>query len=460
MIPLLQFFSKLKFKSPFGRELPPAAFLSPEGLHAEADRDLARRSTAGVSSYFLLWLIIYFTSDLEKLHAVLLEFIGFILAALVVGRLYVALSFHSLYAASPRRWRLLFAIGTILSAAMWGGFCVLALKFDGLGATSVMILLSTAGIAAGGIVSLAPAARLGGFFVGILLISIVPSTFISGLRPEKGIALLSLAFFIYMFFLSRRLHVEYRSSLAGRAELVRAKEAAEAATIAKGQFIASVTHELRTPLTTIIGALGMIESYPPEGMPEQAKTLVGMAYLNGKRLSRLINDLLDFEKLDARRMVVRCQPMALTPVLKHALELNLSYDESRRVSFVLEEPPVELWVSADEQRLLQVMTNLLSNAAKHSRDNERVLIRVSHGEGVARVSVIDRGAGVPEDFREHIFEEFAQAQSDSTGKTQGTGLGLAISKAIIEQMGGTIGFDSEVGRGATFYFNLPMAKKP
>ena len=107
---------------------------------------------------------------------------------------------------------------------------------------------------------------------------------------------------------------------------------------------------------------------------------------------------------------------------------------------------------------MQVMTNLLSNAAKHSPKGEQVVISARAGEGKVRVAVSDRGAGVPENFRANIFEKFAQAKSSSTNKANGTGLGLAISKAIIDKMGGSIGFDSVVGQGATFYFDLPQAE--
>lgn len=435
-----------------------ADLLQRDDLRTEACRDLARRSVNGVAAYFVLWLIIYYASELEHANDALLEFLGFMLAAAGIGRLYLALNFHKLYTANPQRWRWLFAVGTIMSAAIWGGVCALALDFDGLGTTSIMVMLSTAGIAAGGIVSLEPAAWLGGIFIALLLFPIVPFALLSGNVPEKGVALLFLAFFIFMFLLWRQLHAEYWRALAGRVELVRAKEAAEAATLAKGQFIASVSHELRTPLTAIIGALGMIESYPEEGVPAQTMKLVDMAYENGKRLSVLINDLLDFEKLDAKRMEFHYQLMSLRPFLVRALELNYSYAETYRVSFIFEQPPSDVEVIADENRLMQVMTNLLSNAAKHSSAGAKVLITVKQSEGKVRIAVSDSGAGVPEVFRKHIFEKFAQAESSSVRKMNGTGLGLAISKAIIEQMGGTIGFDSTVGQGATFYFDLPLAE--
>lgn len=435
-----------------------AALSSREDLRAEADRDLARRSIAGVFYYFLVWLIIYYASELEHASGALLEFLGFMLAAAGVGRLYLALNFHRLYAVHPRIWRWLFAVGTILSAAIWGGVCALALNYDGLGATSVMVMLSTAGIAAGGIVSLAPAARLGGVFVVFILFPIVPFALLSGKVTEKGVALLFLTFFVFMFIMWRRLYNEYWHALAGRGELVVAKEAAEAANLAKGQFIANVSHELRTPLTAIIGALGMIKTYPPDDMSTQTMTLVDLAYENGKRLSILINDILDFEKINANRMEFHIQPMALTPFLERALELNHSYAENYGVSFRLEQPLPKVDVVADENRLMQVMANLLSNAAKHSPAAEQVLVSVKERQGVARVAVSDRGAGVPEAFRERIFEKFTQADGSSTRAKNGTGLGLAISKAIIEKMGGKIGFDSVIGQGATFYFDLPLAE--
>jgi len=425
---------------------------------AEADRDLARRSVAGVFTYFVLWLIIYATRQLE-INRVLMEFLGFLLAAFAVARLYLALHFDGLYAAGKQRWRFLFALGNILSALTWGGVCALALYFNNLGPTSLMVLLATAGIAAGGIVMLAPAPRLGGIFLLSLLLPIVPFPLATGPSSEQAVVLLIIVFLLFMLFMWRRLHIEYWQALALRAELVRAREAAEAATRAKGQFIANVSHELRTPLTAIVGALDLVRSRASENVPAQTMNLIDMAYQNGRHLATLINDILDFEKLNAGGMSFNCRPIALMPIIRNALELNHSYAGRYRVAFVLENTlPEETLVIADGQRLLQVMANLLSNAAKHSPLGENVFISLQKTNGSIRVAVRDKGAGIPEAFREHIFGKFAQAESSSTNKDSGTGLGLAISKAIVEGMGGTIGFDSVAGQGATFHFDLPLAQ--
>jgi signal transduction histidine kinase len=261
-----------------------------------------------------------------------------------------------------------------------------------------------------------------------------------------------------MFLMWYRLHAEYWQALSIRVQLKRAKIAAEEANAAKGIFIASVSHELRTPLTSVIGSLGMIITYMSEGLTAEAKSLVDMAYQNGKRLSVLINDILDFEKLSAHRMEFNYQWVLLTPFLNKAMELNQVFSEGYRVSVVLQQPDAEIKVQTDEQRLMQVITNLLSNAVKHSPEGEEVIISAELNADRVRVAIKNKGEGVPEFFRHRIFEKFAQADNSGGSKNNGTGLGLSISKEIIEQMGGDINFISEPGQGATFYFDLPLAQ--
>ena len=425
-------------------------------LRTEADRDLARRSLVVVASYFLIWLIIYYTAQPDELNVTLLEFLGFLLLASGVERYYLGLNFSRLYAAHPRQWRWLFTGGTLLAAASWSSVCLLALNYSGFGTTTLLVLLATAGLAAGGIVSLAPAPWLGGIFILVLLSPTVEYAWEQGSLRAKPYALIFMTFLVFMFFLWRRLHVEYWQGLIARAELVRAKETAEAATRAKAQFIASVSHELRTPLTSIIGSLNMVNSYPELKVAGEAKTLIDLAYRNGKRLSELINDLLDYEKLSAQRMSFKREHIALSPFLARAVELNQPYAAGHQVTLAFDPPQADFAVVADDHRLMQVMTNLLSNAAKHSPAGSRVIVSAAAVPAGVRVSVRDQGPGVPEDFRQHVFQHYAQAEGAGRVPT-GTGLGLAICKAIVEQLGGRIGFDSAPGQGATFHVELPLA---
>lgn len=223
----------------------------------------------------------------------------------------------------------------------------------------------------------------------------------------------------------------------------------------KSEFVSTVSHELRTPLTSISGALGLIAGGVLGEIPVAAKQMINMAAKNALRLSLLINDLLDMDKMAAGKMPLNLQKQPLMPLIRQAMEFISSYGEQYQVSFrIIAEADVRVTVDAD--RLTQVLNNFLSNAAKFSPHGSQVQIAVQRMNGVVRVAVINKGSGISESFREHIFEKFSQADSSDTRKSGGTGLGLAISEELIEHMNGVIGFDSLEGQGATFYFELTL----
>ncbi|GEM_PF-3958152 len=223
----------------------------------------------------------------------------------------------------------------------------------------------------------------------------------------------------------------------------------------KNEFISTVSHELRTPLTSIRGSLGLIAGGMSGEIPLQAKPLLEIAINNCERLVRLINDILDIEKIESGRMEFRLSPLLLCPLLEQALEANRAYGEEYKVNFVLENNEAPVTVHVDNDKLMQVMNNLLSNAAKFSPPGSTVRVRVSKKDSWVRVSVIDQGLGIPKEFQNRIFGKFAQADASDSRKKGGTGLGLSISKAILEHMNGKIGFESHLNKGSTFYFELP-----
>jgi PAS domain S-box-containing protein len=224
----------------------------------------------------------------------------------------------------------------------------------------------------------------------------------------------------------------------------------------KEEFISTVNHELRTPLTVIVGTLALLKESLTALPPEQAMML-DMAAMNSARLKLLVNDILDLEKIVLGAMQFNIEPVPLQPFLQQSLELNRIYADRFKVRYELQAPVPAVSINADRERLLQVMTNLLSNGAKFSPAGEAIVVAASVADGFARVTVADRGSGIPVEFRSRIFGKFAQADGSNTRKQEGTGLGLAISKSIIEKMGGRIGFESEPGNGAVFYFELPLA---
>jgi len=223
----------------------------------------------------------------------------------------------------------------------------------------------------------------------------------------------------------------------------------------KREFISTVSHELRTPLTSIRGALGLIAGDAAGAIPDQMGSLVDIAYKNSDRLTRLVNDLLDMEKMESGKLDISLGPVELVPLLEQTLEANKSYGEQFQVRFELTGRVPGIVVRADSDRLMQVLTNLLSNAAKFSPGNSVVDVAVSRMNAMVRIAVSDHGPGIPDEFKEHIFEKFSQADSSDTRQIGGSGLGLSISKALMECMRGSIGFESSAGEGAKFYVDLP-----
>ena len=224
----------------------------------------------------------------------------------------------------------------------------------------------------------------------------------------------------------------------------------------KAEFISTVSHELRTPLTSISGALGLLVGGTLGELPEQATQMLNIAHKNSMRLSHLINDLLDMEKLAAGKMRLDFQVQPLMPLVEQALESIHPYGEQYQVRFELAERADAVQVRVDGIRLQQVLSNFLSNAAKFSPQGGQVEIVVRQRNGLVRIEVIDHGTGIPEEFRSRIFQKFSQADSSNTRQKGGTGLGLAISRELVESMGGTVGFVSAVGQGTHFYCELPV----
>jgi len=222
----------------------------------------------------------------------------------------------------------------------------------------------------------------------------------------------------------------------------------------KDEFVSTVSHELRTPLTSIAGSLGLIAGGAVGALPEKAARLISIAQSNSQRLVRLINDVLDMEKLASGSLPFHMTESGLADVAQRAIDMTRGYADQLGVELVLERETAAA-VRGDPDRLIQIVTNLLSNAAKYSPRGEKVTVRVSGDGSTSRLSVADRGPGVPEAFRDRIFSRFAQADaSDARGKS-GTGLGLYIAKEIAERHGGRLWFESPPGLGAVFHLELP-----
>ena len=226
----------------------------------------------------------------------------------------------------------------------------------------------------------------------------------------------------------------------------------------RSEFTSTLSHELRTPLTSILGSLQLLKTAALGSLNKDQSELVDLAERNGQRLLDLINEVLDIEKIESGRVTLVPESMLLDTLLNESVRLNQGYADRFRANLALHGEVPGVMVRADRKRLMQVMTNLLSNAAKFSPPHSAVDVMVSLRGSVVRVEVSDRGSGIPEAFRPRIFGRFAQADLADSRIKGGTGLGLAISKRLVEMMQGKIGFEDRPGGGTTFYFELPVLK--
>ncbi len=223
----------------------------------------------------------------------------------------------------------------------------------------------------------------------------------------------------------------------------------------KNEFIATVSHELRTPLTSIAGALKLSIHNFSKHMPAKCLQLIDIAERNTQRLIKLVNDILDIEKLEAGKMVFNNADFILRDVVVDAIDGISPMAKDKKVIVQLEDEMESVSLHTDAFRLGQVLNNLLSNAIKFSPVDASVLVRILPGEIGVRIEVSDNGPGIPENFIPLVFSKFSQATGVGFANKGGTGLGLSIVKQIIEQMDGRIGFTTS-SSGTMFYIELPI----
>lgn len=226
------------------------------------------------------------------------------------------------------------------------------------------------------------------------------------------------------------------------------------------EFYSMVSHELRTPLTSIRTSLGLLEDGSVGELPADASRLVEIAYRNTDRLVRLVNNILDFRRIEAGKLELSRSVLSVKSVVEQVLGEMRSTADARKVEL---ESSVDgrARVLADRDRLLQILTNLVGNAIKFSAESTAVLVdaRVSpYDRKMIRFRIVDQGPGIQREDLPKLFRIFQQIDSSDSRKVGGSGLGLAISKSLVEMHGGTIGVDSRPGEGSVFWFDIPAAR--
>jgi signal transduction histidine kinase/ActR/RegA family two-component response regulator len=240
-------------------------------------------------------------------------------------------------------------------------------------------------------------------------------------------------------------------------ELADARDAALAAADAKSQFLANISHEIRTPMNGVLGVLHILKA---EALAGENRNLVEEALACGATLSQLLDDIIDFSKVESGKVEFAPEPVELSAALDVVAGMLRPEAESRGLYVISEAPADAGWATLDPIRLRQMLFNLLGNAVKFTlRGGVRIRL-TTRGAGErqrVRIEVEDTGIGIPAEAQVSLFERFQQADGSTTRRYGGSGLGLAVTKALTEQMGGRIGFRSREGRGSTFWIDIPGA---
>ena len=345
---------------------------------------------------------------------------------------------------------------TILSASAIGFWVTLLAQQQGVGGhfMPLFFLFSASLFAAMHNHQLMPVLSLRLIIYGAAFL-LIPLQDIWLVRPDLGSELwlnfFTVVFVLYFIIDSSLSFIRlYRNGLRQLEELSLEYIKSKAAHEAKAEFVAVISHELRTPLTSIKGALDMVNLGALGPVPKKMNKALKLAGDNGDRLANLIDDLLDIQKMEAETMIFRFDKLNVSQLIRDAVNSTSGLADSRGITINAVLAEGDVFINGDKSRLMQVMTNLLSNALKFSHEGDCVEVSFEATHDKVRILVKDSGIGIPEGSEDKVFGKFSQVDSSDKRQFGGTGLGMNLSKRIVERHNGNISYISKLGSGTTF----------
>ncbi|MCP4790335.1 MAG: response regulator [Gammaproteobacteria bacterium] len=411
-----------------------------------------------INGLLVTWLLWHQLSSLVV--SLWLACIG--MASLIRVLLFAKYAYSGTQAHQHQTWQLSYTISLVLNAAVWGVGCYLLVQ--GLAVEyQIAVYFSLLGMSAGALAVYSSIRWLVLVTICLLLFPMTTAFFVSGNPLQVIMAVGCSIFMLFVFYSSESLSEGVRNSLFLALQLRKEQNKskagrikAEQAVVARGEFVSSISHEIRTPLMAILGLTELLKEHKQSA---QAKELVDAIGESGNQLASLVNNVLDFSKIDKGELELQARPFSLRQMLIAIESIFIESAKAKGLSIELHTDEVDndFWYG-DEQRIRQIIINIVGNALKYTEQGEiSIEAQVKSRNGGIVIAVTDSGVGISADKLDYVFEAYSQVQAEQSGVLSSTGLGLSIAQKLTRAMGGEILLASKVGHGSRFQVSLPLA---